>query len=123
MNRLKKALNDCVRFVYNLKLGDHVSHLQKNLLGCPILRYYDFRAVVFIHRLLLTRCPEYLYEKLTISESSRTRRLITPRNRTAFYNDALFVRGVRTYNSLPNEIKSIDSLNGFKKECLRIMNS
>ena len=70
--RLKKCLNDCVRFIYNLRLGDHVSHLQKNLIGCPLMVYYDFRATVFIHKLLLTRCPEYLYEKLIISDALRT---------------------------------------------------
>ena len=121
--RINKALNDCVRFVYNLRLGDHVTHLQASLIGCPMNKYYDYRAVVFIHRLISTRCPEYLHSRLRISISTRTRRLIPPINRTSFYNDSFFVRGVCIYNSIPNNIKAIVSLDSFRAECLRYFNS
>ena len=96
--------------------------LREYYLGCSFVKFYDFRAVTFIHKLILTKCPEYLYSKLLISESTRTRRLITPRNRTAFYNDASFVRGIRAYNALPDNIKVLETLNSFRQECLRIYN-
>ena len=119
---LNKSLNDCVRFVYGLRLGDHVTSLQRNLLGCPMSRYYDFRAVVNVHKLLLYRCPDYLYRKLCVSESRRTVRLVTPQNRTSLYNDSFFVRGVRTYNALPDSVKSASSMAVFRKRCLELFN-
>jgi hypothetical protein len=119
---LCKSLNDCVRFVFGLRLGDHVTSLQHRLIGCPFAVYYEFRAVVFVHRLLLTRCPEYLYNKLLVSNSHRTRRLVTPRNRTALYNNSFFVQGVRSYNALPDSVKLLPNLEAFKKECLRFYN-
>jgi hypothetical protein len=91
---LRRSLNDCVRFVYGLRLGDHVTSLQRELIGCPFSSYYELRAVLFIHRLPLIKSPGYLYEKLVVSGSLRTRRLVTPRNRTALYtlrkNDTLW---------------------------------
>jgi hypothetical protein len=119
---LNKSLNDCVRFVYSLRLGDHVTSYQRNLIGCPFARYYEFRAVLFIHRLLLTRCPGYLYDRLSLSTSRRTRRLVTPRNRTALYNGSFFVQGVRAYNALPDPIKLLANLTAFRKECLGFYN-
>ena len=119
---LRRSLNDCVRFVYGLRLGDHVTSLQRELIGCPFSSYYEFRAVLFIHRLLLIKSPGYLYEKLVVSGSLRTRRLVTPRNRTALYNNSFFVQGVRAYNALPDSVKLLTSFEVFKKECLKYYN-
>ena len=121
--KLNTALNDCIRFIYNLKLGDHVTHLQRELIGCPFSEYYKFRSNMFIKKLLITQEPGYLYEKLDFSNSSRTNRLIIPRNRTSFYNSSFFVQGVSIYNSLPNTIKEATSLVVFRKECLKFYNS
>jgi len=120
---LQKALNDCVRFVYGLRYGDHVTSLQGSLIGCPFSKYYAYRAVLFVQRLLVTKCPEYLYEKLLVSDSLRTRRLVTPRNRTARYNGSFFVQGVREYNALPDSIKLVSNLETFRRECLRFYNA
>ena len=119
---LTKSLNDCVRFVYGLRLGDHVTSLQRDLVGCPFSCYYKFRAVQFIHKLLLTRRPEYLYSRLSLSGSLRTRRLITPRNRTALYNNSFFVQGVGAYNALPDSVKLLTNMVAFRRECLRFYN-
>ena len=119
---LSKSLNDCVRFVFNIRLGDHVTSYQRHLVGCPFSVYYDYRSSVFVHRLLLTGCPGYLFEKLTVSETRRTRRLVTPRNRTALYNNSFFVQCVRIYNALPDSIKLLQNLEAFKRECLEFYN-
>ena len=121
--KLNVALNDCIRFIYNLRLGDHVTHLQKNLIGCPFLNYFKYRSVLFMHKLILTREPGYLYDRLNISSFSRTCRLIVPINRTALYNASFFVRGVSVYNSLPSSLKAITSLSCFGKRCLIYFNS
>lgn len=38
--RLKVALNSCVRFVYNLKRQDHVTHLQHTLLANSFFSFF-----------------------------------------------------------------------------------
>ena len=116
---------NCIRFIYNLKLGDHVTHLKWELIGCPFsdCEYYKFRSNMFIKKLLITQEPGYLYEKLAFSNSSRTNRLIIPRSRTSFYNSSFFVQGVSIYNSLPNTIKVATSLVVFRRECLKFYNS
>ena len=120
--RLKVALNDCIRFIYNIRLGEHVTHLQPLLLGVPFSNYYKYRSVIFIHKLIMTRKPNYLYQKLNIS-NIQTSRLVLPINRTAFYNASFFVRGISTYNSLPNYIKRIASIPVFGDECRKYFNS
>ena len=115
-------MNDCVRFVYGLRLGEHVTPYQRFLLGCPFDNYYVFRAVVFVHKLLVTGCPGYLSGRLSLSTSLRTRRLITPRNRTAVLNGSFFVQGVRVYNSLPDRVRSAATVEVFRRECLKFFN-
>jgi hypothetical protein len=119
---LGKSLNDCVRFVFGLRMGEHVTSYQSRLLGCPFASYYSFRAVLLIHRLLVTGCPGYLFSRLSLSVSRRTRRLITPRNRTAAFNNSFFVQGVRIYNSLPDRVRSAATVEIFRRECLKHFN-
>jgi hypothetical protein len=40
LRKLEVAYNNCVRFV----LYDHVSEYSKNILGCSLSKYYEFRA-------------------------------------------------------------------------------
>jgi hypothetical protein len=120
--RLGVCLNNCVRFVYNLRLGQHVTGFQSSLLGVPFSRYFEYRSVIFVHKLLLTREPAYLYGKLRLSVNQPLR-LIPSQNRTAHYNSSFFVRGVSLYNAVPLRIRRLTSMASFVRECREHFNS
>ncbi|XP_039448705.1 uncharacterized protein LOC120427855 [Culex pipiens pallens] len=103
MDRLRISLNCCVRFVYGLNRYDHVSHLQANLLGCPLDHLYAHRSCIFLHKLINTHSPPALFQKLIPFRGRRLANLIIPRNNTATYASSLFVRGVVNWNMLPTE--------------------
>lgn len=121
-NRLRVALNCCVRYVYGLRRTDHVSHLQKNLVGCPFENFYAHRSSVFLWRLLTSQNPSVLYGKLIQSRGRRLRNLVIPTNRTVNYANSLFVRGVINWNALPPTVKHSTSEAIFVKGCLDFWN-
>lgn len=122
MNRLRLALNACVRYVYGLGRYDSVSHLQKNLVGCPLATLYAYRSCVTLRRILVTQSPSTLYCKVTQSSRPRRQILITPQNRTLTYGNSFFVRGVASWNMLPAEVKRSTTEAIFKRECLNYWN-
>ncbi|XP_038104855.1 uncharacterized protein LOC119765306 [Culex quinquefasciatus] len=123
MDRLRISLNCCVRFVYGLNRYDHVSHLQANLLGCPLDHLYAHRSCIFLHKLINTHSPPALFQKLIPFRGRRLANLIIPRNNTATYASSLFVRGVVNWNMLPTEVKRSRTEAGFHGKCLAFWNS
>lgn len=121
-NRLRVALNCCVRYVFGLHRRSHVSHLQKNLVGCPMENLYAYRSCLFLRSLLSSQSPSALYRKLIPSRSRRLHNLVIPANRTTGYSSTMFVRGVVNWNALPPEVKRSSSEAIFKRGCLEFWN-
>lgn len=120
--RLRVALNSCVRYVYGLNRFDHVSHLQQNLIGCPLEAFYAHRSCVFLRNLLTTRTPGTLHQRLIQSQGRRLHNLVIPANNTTCYGNTLFVRGVVHWNSLPPAVKRSSSGAMFKSGCINFWN-
>lgn len=117
-NRLRVALNCCIRYVYNLQRRDHVSHFQKILVGCPMQNLYAFRSCILRRNLMATQTPPALFQKIIPSRGCRLRNLIIPANWTCGYASTMFVRSAVYWNSLPPEVKQCTSDAIFKKGCL-----
>lgn len=118
IDRIRIALNCCVRFVYNLNRFARVTHLQKSLLGYSFYNFAKARVCIIIHKLLKSRTPEYLYSKLHYFRGMRLRKLVIPRHRTSHYAKTFFIRGVVYWNELPQEIIHENSTVMFRKRCL-----
>lgn len=118
LNRLRVALNSCVRYVFNLSRYSHVSHLQKVLLGCSFSKFYSYRACLHIYAIINNKSPQYLYNKLQFMRNSRTLSLIIPQHFSAYYGHSLFVSGISNWNRLSTTLKSSATLCGFRKGLL-----
>lgn len=121
-NKLKVALNSCIRFVFNLTRFQHVSHLQAKLIGCPFENFGKMRCCLLIFQLLKSRQPDYLFSKLRPLRNTRCQKFSMPRHRTAKYGYSFFVRGVATWNSLPNNLTLQTSEAAFRRECIEYFN-
>ena len=114
INRLRVALNFCVRFVYGLNRYARVSHLQHNLIGCSLQNLYAYRSCVFLWKHSKTQSPSALFQKLIPTQSRRLQNYIIPRNSTTSYANTMFVRGVINWNMMPSTIKRSTSEASFK---------
>lgn len=94
MDRLRISLNSCLRYVYGLRRYDHVSHLQENLLGCSLDRFFAHRSCMVLYKLIKTHSPPALHQKLIPFRGRRLANLIIPPNKTVTFASSLFVQGV-----------------------------
>lgn len=118
LNRLRVALNACVRYVFKLSRFSHVSHLQHLLLGCSFENFCKLRCCQLVFKLTSTKKPDYLYAKLNSLRSARSKKFAIARHYTAKYGNSFFVRGVSIWNSLPNDLTLINSGSVFRKKCI-----
>jgi len=111
-DRLQRAQNYCVRFLFNLRYTDHVtpSFNQLSLLKLRELR--EYHILTLLRAVINSNSPRYLSERFNfISDISErdTRHgsslLAIPRHRTTLYNKSYTVTVCRLWNSLPNDIQ------------------
>lgn len=118
MNKLRLALNACVRYVYCLSRFSRVSHFHKILLGCSFWRFLEYRICLTFYKIINSETPNYLFSKITRTRLPRTMNFNIPQHTTIYYGQSFFVRSIVHWNSLPISLKSCTSLVGFKRELL-----
>ena len=114
---LERCFNACIRFAYGLGRYDSISNHAHRLLGNSLFVYFDYLTSSFLHKVIITTEPDYVFQNLNFGSSSRLRNLILPRNSKDIINDSFYVRGVSKYNALPAAVKAKYSLTGFKRAC------
>ena len=82
-----------------------------------IFRYYDYRCVLFLYKLIKTGQPSYLQQRIRFATSARTGNLIIPRNESRHSSLSLFVHGSRLWNALPVEAKFATTIRNFRVCC------
>lgn len=80
IDRLRVCFNRVVRYIYRLRISDHVSGYYRELLGCDFGQYINLRRMIFFYKIVKYGNPSYLLQKFHFGTSSRTRTLIPPRN-------------------------------------------
>lgn len=111
--KLQVSFNNITRYVYGLKRFDHVSAYAKNILGCSLDKYLDFCAIKYLHKILTTKQPHYLYLKLRFSQSHRSLSLILPRVTYQVSQRQFFVHAIRLWNALPLNVRRLYNANNF----------
>lgn len=112
--RIERAINACTRFVFGLRYYDHLGDVRNVVLGMSLENHFKVRALMFLHKLINTKTPDYLYDNLNFGASARTANLLIPWNRTRHFNNSLFVSGASLWNSLPSHLKTLRSAAAFR---------
>lgn len=116
IDKLRLALNACVRYVFKLTRYSRVSHLHSHLIGCSFSHFYKFRSCVTLCKIMLSKKPGYLFSKLNPMRSDRNKNYLIPQHLSAYYSQSLFARGVVYWNQLPLNIKSNTTIYNFKRD-------
>ena len=113
--RLQRAQNYCVRFIFNLRRDDHVTPYFSQLSVLKLNRLREYHILCILFSILESHIPTYLSERFTFLSdiSERNTRhgsstLIIPTHRTVIYNKSFTVTASRLWNSLPDNLKGID---------------
>ena len=119
--KLKRLMNACVRYIFDLRWDDHVSpsYSQLGWLQADDRRAYLLGCLIFV--ILRTGVPPYLAFKLTLCPRPRAASraspldLAVPTCRTATYQRSFAAVAPTFWNSLPISVRSADSLGSFKR--------
>lgn len=115
MNTLNKAFKAGVRYIYRLRKYDHISFYLKNIVGCTLKEFYQYRTCLALYKLVKSHLPMYLYNKLIFSSLTRNNNFIIPRNNCDAFNSSFFVKGIGCWNNLSLSIKLAPSEASFKR--------
>jgi len=106
-HKLKIAYNSIARFIFNLHRSGHVTQFAYKIFDISLADYIKSRTIIFLHKVIYTREPSYLFKKLQFSTSTRTKNIICIQHRFLLSNRQFFINTIRTWNELPNYIKKL----------------
>lgn len=113
--KLNTTFNNVARYVFGIRKYDRISHHVIKILKMPLNNYLNYKAIIFLHKIIYTREPNYLFQKLTFSRSNRGNNLNQIIHRRQLSERQFFIRTIRLWNLLPNEIQTIRHAIKFKK--------
>uniref|UniRef100_A0A1B6KKS7 Reverse transcriptase domain-containing protein n=1 Tax=Graphocephala atropunctata TaxID=36148 RepID=A0A1B6KKS7_9HEMI len=120
-DRLQRAQNYCIKFIFNSRRSDHVTPLFQQLSLMKLKELCDYHTLVLLHSIITFKSPRYLSENfLFMSDISEryTRRgasiLSIPHHRTSFFNKSFTVTACRLWNALPDNIRNLGLRSRFR---------
>ena len=129
LNKLKSILNDCVRYIYNLKgWSEDVLPYYKKAHILPIRERIFFKVCLISYKIVYDMAPDYLRELVEMdipNQSSKTTRAKPAEDtlrmklpkmcRTRASERRFSNYAPETWNSLPLRLRSIKNIETFKK--------
>lgn len=113
--RLQRAQNYCIRFIFELNRDDHVTPYFERLSVSKLNDLRIFHILMLLFNILKYKRPSYLAAQFTfaVEHSGRGTRhgsslLVVPRHRTVMYNKSFHVVACRLWNLLPSSVKSVE---------------
>ena len=122
IRRLQLLQNAAARFVTGKKKFDSAKECLKQLHWLPIRARIDFKIALLVFKYKLGILPSYLSELIKDKSCQKTLRssnkdlLSMPRVKTSFGMRAFTYAAPAVWNNLPEDLKSIRSLDTFKRK-------
>lgn len=102
-NKLDILYNNIIRYVYGLRKYDHVSSFTKSLYGVTFENFLKIRVLIFLHKIIYTRKPQYLYNNIQFARSNRGKKIIIPKHRCLVSEWQFYINAVRLWNTIPHK--------------------
>ena len=128
LDRLQVAQNNCVRYIYNLKKRDRITHFYSKLGWLKIRERHDLQILTYCHKILHGFAPAYLSGMLILMGSVRER---SSRSHPYFLQAPLVgrdapeksfsVTAYRLWNSLKPDICKTKNTATFRKNVENIL--
>jgi Reverse transcriptase (RNA-dependent DNA polymerase) len=119
LSRLQSVQNAAARLITRTRKFDHITPVLRDLHWLPIRRRIDFKVATIVYKCLHGYAPPYLADDCQLVSTLPGRRhlrsadtgtLYVPRTRTFTHGARAFaVTGPVTWNSLPEELRLLDS--------------
>lgn len=121
IHRIQKVQNSCLRFIYGVARRNHISPYLAVTKWFDMARRRFLNSAVFYHKLLLTKTPPYLFNKIRFRTdvhniNIRFKGILTPPlHRTERFKRSFSYNVTKVYNRVPNIFKSL-SVDNFRRQ-------
>ena len=119
LRKSKVVYNNIPRYICNWGIRDSITEFSYQISYMCFENLLKFKSLIFLHKIIYTAQPNYLYKAISFDRSARGLVLIQRKYKTAFSERQFFIYCTRLWNQLPNRIKIISNANRFKIELLR----
>lgn len=117
-NKLKVAYNNIARYIYGRGPRDSISSFSYLIYQMSFENLLKFKTLIFLHKIITTQQPDYLFKALRFGRSVRGKKLIQTKHKSAFSQRQFFIYSTSLWNQLPNHIQIISNAIRFKNELL-----
>jgi len=122
IDKLQRIQNTAARLITLTKKRDHITPVLYSLHWVPVPYRVQYKVILYSFKIRHELAPVYMnnliseYQPIRLLRSDSAKLLNVPRTRTKTYGERRFDKcAANLWNSLPVEIKHIDSLTVFKK--------
>ena len=121
VDRLQRLQNNAARITFSQPKYTHASPLLQQLHWLPVKQRINYKTSVNMYKALSNAQPQYITESLNLNAPNRSdlrscHNLRIPRTFKRAGDRAFSVSGPRYWNSLPHNIRGINSFNNFKSK-------
>lgn len=118
--RFKKLQNRAMRIILCCSKRTAINSMLKELQWLSVENYFLYQTLIFIFKIKTGTAPSYLRDQVNYNFNMHT---YNTRTRNDFYvrpvlkrqtQTSVFFKGLNSFNQLPPEIKSLNSLTGFR---------
>lgn len=118
--RLNVAYNCIIRYVFGLKRHSRISMFSSLLYGFSFENLLKLRVLVFLHKIIYSRQPDHLFNKLSFAHNCRGKRIRTMSYRTLMSQWQFFVFAVQLWNSIPHSIQTLVTAREFRCNIMKL---
>jgi hypothetical protein len=123
LGKLQRVQNTAARLVKQIKRSDHITPILRELHWLPVKYRIKYKVLLLTYRVVYNIAPKYLADLLCFYTPSRslcsekdTLQLVVPKTNKVTFGDRAFCKVAPVlWNDLPFEIRSVTSLDTFKK--------
>jgi len=121
-HKMNVLYNNIARYIFNRRRFDHISDCSKQIFSISFDNLLKLRTLSTLHKIINSKTPEYLYNKITFTRSSRSNNILIPRHKILTSERQFFIHSARLWNLLPNSIKTLTNTYTFKKSATSSLN-
>lgn len=113
---LTVAYNSIARYIFQKSRRERISSYSYKIFNMSFDNLLQFRCITFLHKIIYTREPSYLYTKLQFARSNRGRKIIQLRYRKTKSEYQFLINTIRLWNNLPTTLQIVSNASRFKKD-------
>lgn len=114
--KLNVLYNNIARYIFGLKRSDHISSFSKQIFNLTFDNLLKLRSLLMLHKIIISKEPKYLYERLRFLRSNRSNQLIQLKHTQLNSERQFYINSIRLWNSLPNTLQAITNPVQFKSK-------